>query len=62
MFGEFKMNYEFISISTKRKIGKKKMNEIWDNIIDVLGDNLETAGGKPITAMKFIRMWDIAHE
>ncbi len=56
------MNYEFITISTKRKIGKKKLNELWDGIIDVLGDNLETAGGKPINQMQFILMWDIAHE
>lgn len=55
------MNYEFITISTKRKIGKKKLGKIWDYIIDELGDNLETAGGKPINQMQFIEMWDIAH-
>ncbi len=56
------MNYEFITISTKKKIGKKKVGEIFDSIIGILGDNLETAGGKPITRIKFILMWDIAHE
>ena len=56
------MNHELITITTKRKIGKKKLDAIWDNIIDELGDNLETGGGKPITKRKHMLIWGIAHE
>jgi len=62
MFGEFEMNYELITLATKKKIGKKKMGEIWDSIIDILEDNLETGGGHPLSQMQFIRVWDIAHD
>lgn len=54
--------HEMITITTKRKIGKKKMNEIFDSMIDILGDNLETAGGKPISTMQHLRVWMEARE
>ena len=58
-----RVNYEFITISTKKKISKKRMNELWDSIIDIVGDsNFETGGGKTITQRKFMLMWNIAHE
>lgn len=56
------MDHELITLTTKRKIGKKKMDLLWDSIVDILGDNLETAGGKPITSRKFMLIWGIAHE
>ena len=62
MFGEPKMNYELITITTKRKIGKKKMGEIWDSLTDIIGDNLETGGGHPLSQIQFIRVWDVAHD
>jgi hypothetical protein len=55
--------HELITITTKRKLGKKKMNELWDKIMDVVGeDNLETAGGKPLTARQFTGVWLEAHK
>lgn len=38
------------------------MSELWDSMVGILGDNLETAGGQTITQRKFMLVWDIVHE
>lgn len=55
-------SHELITITTKRKIGKKKMDELWGNIVEILGDNLETSGGKTLTSSQFIGVWLEAHK
>ena len=55
--------HEMITITTKRKIGKKKMDQLWEAIVDIVGENnLETAGGKPLTKSQFTGVWMEAHK
>ena len=55
------MQYQLITICTKKKISKRADGEIWDAIIKALGDNLETAGGLPISQIKYLDIWSVAH-
>ncbi len=55
------MKSELLTITTTRKITKKQDLKIFEALMDILGDNLLTTGGLPITSKQHKQIWEIAH-